>query len=267
LLAAGHTVVRGVRQVRLPNDVAVNFESDITIDPWLPRLLGADAVVNTVGLLGGTRSRMMAVHKEAPSALAAACAQVGIQKMVQVSALGVDSGLSTLYFNSKLAGEQGVRQHLPSAHVVRPSIVFGPGGDSSEMFMQLTRLPLLMLPMAGQMSVQPVHVQDLCALVLKLLCTDAPQTVATLGPEPLSMAQYLASLARQLGRRAPVILPMPMWLAQTSASLMQHLPQQVWTPETLAMLVAGSRGAPTHFKQLLGYNPRAVDNFISPLRQ
>ena len=262
LAASGHTVVRAVRTPMLPSDIAVDFERDTHADVWLPRLKGIDAVINAVGLLGGSEQRMMAVHRDAPAALANACATAGIGKFVQLSALGVDSGLSTRYFRSKLAGEQAVRAALPSAHIVRPSIVFGYGGDSSEMFMQLTRLPVLMLPQQGKMLVQPVHVDDVCGAVVKLLDLETPQTLAALGQAPTTMGQYLASLAQQLGRRAPLILAMPMFLARSSAALMQYFPQHVWTPETLAMLLAGSPGSASQLTALLGRPPRAVERFI-----
>ena len=265
LTAAGHTVRRGVRTVRLPTDIAVDFERDTSAAAWLPRLTNIDAVVNTVGLLGGTDARMMAVHRDTPAAIAAACAQLGIAHFVQLSALGVDSGLATLYYRSKLAGEQGVRSALPQAHVLRPSLVFGHGGPASRMFMQLTRLPLLMLPKAGDLPVQPVHVADVSAAVLALLSSNysTPQTIAVVGAQPMSLAQYLASLAVQLGRRAPYIAPMPLFLARSSAQLMQHLPQLVWTPETLSMLLAGSQADVAPLAACLGRMPVPVSDFVS----
>ena len=266
LLDAGHTVRRAVRTPKQPSDVAVQFERDIAPADWLARLDGIDAVVNAVGLLGGSESAMMAVHRDTPTALAAACAQRGIKRFVQMSALGVDSGLATRYFRSKLAGEQAVRAALPGAHIVRPSLVFGHGGASSKMFMQLTRLPMLMLPKAGRLTVQPVHVHDVCAAVAALLNADPAGDAMTLdavGPQAMNMADYLASLAAQLGRRAPYILPMPAFVASSSAQLMQHLPQTVWTPETLAMLVAGSSADPAGMAALLGRSALAVDQFVA----
>ena len=267
LTAQGHTVVRALRKPSEPTDISVNFEQDTTPQAWLPRLQNIDAVVNAVGILGGSEAAMMAVHAHAPSALAQAAAQAGIQTFVQVSALGVDSALNTLYYRSKLAGEQGIRAALPQAAVLRPSLVFGHGGDSSKMFMQLTCLPLLALPLAGKMAVQPVHVSDVAAGVAALLSNSQGQTVHAVGAQALPLADYLKSLAVQLGRRVPfklqAVLPMPMFAAQWSAQLAQALPQHVWTPETLAMLVAGSQADAAPFTQLLGRAPLALERFVA----
>ena len=75
----GHTVVRAVRRPNLPSDIAVDFEQDTTAETWIPRLNNIDAIVNTVGIMGGTETQMMAVHCHTPSALAQAAAQKNIQ--------------------------------------------------------------------------------------------------------------------------------------------------------------------------------------------
>ncbi len=266
LTTQGHTVIRALRKPSQPTDIAVNFEQDTAAATWLPRLRGIDAVINAVGILGGSEAQMMAVHALAPTALAQAAAQAGVKQFVQVSALGVDSGLNTLYYRSKLAGEQGIRAAMPHAAVLRPSMVYGAAGAATQMFTQLTRVPLIALPLAGRMRVQPVHVSDVAAGVAALLHASTAQTIHAVGAAPMTLADYLKSLAAQLGRSLPLklsaVLPMPMFAAQLSAQLMSHLPQHVWTPETLAMLVAGSQADAQPFTQLLGRSPLAVAAFV-----
>jgi uncharacterized protein YbjT (DUF2867 family) len=271
LTAQGHTVIRAVRKPTQPTDITVSFEQDTTATTWLPRLQGKDgkieAVVNAVGILGDSEAQMMAVHAHAPTALAQAASQVGVKHFVQLSALGVDSGLDTLYYRSKLAGEQGIRASMPQAGILRPSMVFGAAGAATQMFTQLTRLPLIALPMAGRMIVQPVHVSDVAAGVVALLSKTENQTIHAVGAAPLPLADYLKSLAVQLGRSFPLklsaVLPVPMFAAKLSAQVMSHLPQQVWTPETLAMLVAGSQADVQPFTALLGRSPLAVESFVA----
>jgi uncharacterized protein YbjT (DUF2867 family) len=267
LTQLGHNVVRGVRKPSRPTDVAVNFEQDTAAATWMQRLHGIDAVINAVGILGGSEAQMMAVHAHAPTALAQAAAQAGVKHFVQLSALGVDSGLDTLYYRSKLAGEQGIRAAMPQAGVLRPSMVYGAAGAATQMFTQLTRLPLIALPMAGRMVVQPVHVSDVAAGVAALLSKTESQTIHAVGAAPLPLADYLKSLAVQLGRSLPLklsaVLPMPMFAAKLSAQVMSHLPQHVWTPETLAMLVAGSQADAQPFTALLGRSPLAVERFVA----
>jgi uncharacterized protein YbjT (DUF2867 family) len=267
LTAQGHTVIRAVRKPTQPTDITVNFEQDTAASTWLQRLQGVDAVINAVGILGGSEAQMLAVHAHAPAALAQAAARAGVKHFVQLSALGVDSGLNTLYYRSKLAGEQGIRAAMPQAAVLRPSMVYGAAGAATQMFTQLTRLPLIALPLAGRMVVQPVHVSDVVAGLTALMTKSEGLTVHAVGAAPLPLADYLKSLAVQLGRSLPlklsVVLPMPMFAAKLSAQVMSHLPQHVWTPETLAMLLAGSQCDAQPFTALLGRSPLAVESFVA----
>src|SRR5438309_8614297 len=58
-------------------------------EEWLPNLSGHDAVVNTVGIIRETkRASFAAVHTAAPVALFEAAARSGVQKIVQLSAVG-----------------------------------------------------------------------------------------------------------------------------------------------------------------------------------
>jgi uncharacterized protein YbjT (DUF2867 family) len=273
LTAQGHTVVRAVRTPSLPSDIAVDFERDTTPAAWLPRLAGIDAVINAVGIMGGRESQMWALHCHTPAALAQAAAQAGVKHFVQVSSLGTDSGVDTVYFRTKLAGEHGIRAALPSAGIIRPSLVFGLKGASSQLFIQLTRLPIIALPLAGRMLVQPVHGSDVGAGVAAMLAQQiaqpqaAQQTIAAVGTQTVTMADYLKSIASQLGRKPPLclrtVLPMPMLAAQLSAKLAAKLPQHLWTPDTLAMLVAGSQADAEPFVNLLGRLPLPLERFVA----
>lgn len=266
LVAQGHTVVRAVRSPQSASDIAVDFERDTQPSVWLPRLKGIDAIINTVGILGGGEAQMAALHCDTPTALAQAAAQSGVARWVQVSTLGSDGDLATRYFLSKRAGELGIRSALPQAHILRPSLVFGQSGASSQLFMRLTKMPFLCLPDAGRMLVQPVHVADVAQAVVALLQHSQPQTVNAVGAKPMTMANYLKSLTAQLRRTAPfklqAVLPLPLFAAQASAKLGDYLPQQLWTTESLAMLREGNSGDAAPFIALLGRAPIAVEGFV-----
>ena len=94
LQRAGHTVHGGVsprQRTLLPGQVPMDFAHDTTAAAWLPRLQGIDAVVNAVGVLRDTRARPIdAVHRTTPIALFDACAQAGVQRVVHISALGIE---------------------------------------------------------------------------------------------------------------------------------------------------------------------------------
>ncbi len=273
LTAQGHTVIRAVRKPTQPTDIAVDFERDTSPAAWLPRLNNIDAIINAVGIIGGKQAQMMAVHCDTPTALAQAAAQLGIRYWVQLSSLGVDSGVDAVYFRTKLAGELGVRAAMPRASILRPSLVFGLYGASSQLFMNLTRLPMVALPMAGKMQVQPVHGTDVADALAALLAQQVnhpnlpAQTIAAVGANAISLTDYLAALAVQLNRKPPLVLPMPLWAARSSAAVAACLPQNLWTPDTLNMLCANNTANGQALTQLLGRAVVALDDFVSTDKQ
>ena len=259
LQRAGHTVQGGVsprQRTLLPGQVPMDFAHDTSAAAWLPRLQGIDAVVNAVGVL---RARPIdAVHRTTPIALFDACAQAGVQRVVHISALGIE-GSSTRYAQTKLAAEAHLQtlaaQGTLRPAILRPSVVYGKGGDSSALFMNLARLPVALFP--GPMltaRVQPVSVHDLAAAVVALLGPALTQTgvIDCTGPEALPMGDFIASLRQQMGHRPATVLRLPQPLTTLSARLGDAVPQSPWCSETLAMLGSDNVGNPAVFEQLLG---------------
>src|SRR3954451_780101 len=86
----------------------------------------ADVVINLVGILFERgRQRFDAVQSFGAEAVALAAAAYGA-RLVHVSALGADETSPSQYARSKAAGEGLVRAAMPSAVILRPSVVFGP---------------------------------------------------------------------------------------------------------------------------------------------
>ena len=262
LTRAGHTVRGGVsprQRTVLPTQVPMDFARDTTPDVWLPRLVGIDAVVNAVGVLRDSSARPIeAMHQHTPTALFTACAQAGIKRVAHISALGIE-GSSTRYASTKRAADAHllglVAQGALSAAVLRPSVVFGKGGDSSALFMNLARLPVALFP--GPMltaRVQPVSVHDLAAAIVALLGTSREKQgiIECAGPEALTMGAFIASLRQQLGSRPAHVLRLPDPLTQLSARLGDAVPGVPWCTETLSMLGSDNVGNPAVFEQLLG---------------
>ena len=273
LTQAGHTVHGGVSPAHRGTSalqVPMDFAHDTHAATWLPRLQGIDAVVNAVGVLRDTRARPIdAVHRDTPIALFDACAQAGVQRVVQISALGIE-GSATRYAQTKLAAEHHLRTlagqgaeppstpttHRPlNAVILRPSAVYGKGGDSSALFMNLARLPVALFPgPVLDARVQPVSVHDLAAAVVALLGPAMAHTgmVECTGPAALTMANFIASLRQQRGHRPALVVRMPQWLTHLSARLGDAVPASPWCSETLAMLGSDNVGDPAVLEQLLG---------------
>src|ERR1700736_2833221 len=84
------------------------------------------AAINLVGILaeGGAQS-FDAVQALGAGTVAKAAAAAGA-RMVHVSAIGADENSASRYARSKAAGEKAVLSAVPSATIMRPSVIFGP---------------------------------------------------------------------------------------------------------------------------------------------
>lgn len=89
---------------------------------------GAWAVVNAVNLYveRGTHT-FRSVHVGAAERIAATAARAGVARLVQLSAIGADPHSPSPYIRSRGEGEAAVRRAFPSAMLIRPAVMFGPG--------------------------------------------------------------------------------------------------------------------------------------------
>lgn len=282
LLAAGHQVVCAVRDPDARRDprfryVAADFTRDFDAAAWMPRLQGVDVVVNAVGIIREHGAQTFdAIHVRAPIALFDAAARCGVGKIVQISALGADELAQSRYHLSKKQADDFLAGLAVPSVIVQPSLVFGPGGTSARLFTALASLPLIALPGGGHQQVQPVHLDDLVAAIMALLEGDrkspaapaAPAApgarVAIVGPEPMSLRHFLATLRAALGWPRAHFIPVPMPLVRLGASAGRLLPGSLLDPETLQMLERGNTGSANRITSLLGRPPRPVREFIAP---
>lgn len=268
LREAGHTVIRAVRRPVEPGDIAVDFCNDTTKRIWLPRLKGINVVINAVGVLrDGSNTPMHKLHAETPVALFAACAEAGVERIIHLSALGVDSGVDVPYFTTRLVTERAL--HTLPTNVrwlcLRPSVIYGEDGTSAQMFRKLAKLPVHVLPMGGLQSMQPVHIDDVCTAVSRWLAdTNATnQTIEAVGAEATDMRGMLDSYREQLHRRPAWHVSMPGIFVRLAARAGDLIPSSPLCSDTYTMLMAGNTASASGFAALLGHEPRSYRKFIS----
>lgn len=214
---AARNVGRGYR-LRMLGDVGqievvqANIRDVASVDRALD---GAEACVNLVGVLYESgRQGFATLHAEAAGAIAQAAAARGVTSFVQMSAIGADANSPSKYARTKAAGEAAVRAAMPSAVILRPSIIFGAEDAFFNRFAGLTTFsPALPLIGGGHTRFQPVYVGDVAAAVAKVLGDPAAagRVYELGGPTVYSFRDLLAFILRETGR-SRLLVPVP-WFA------------------------------------------------------
>ncbi|CAM2153598.1 NAD-dependent epimerase/dehydratase domain-containing protein [Pararobbsia alpina] len=265
LMNRGHRVIKGVRDSRQTDEMAMDFTTDVEPGDWASRLCGVDIVINAVGILvernGQTFDR---IHHRAPAALFEAAAHAGVKRIVQISALGAQTG-STAYFESKRRADESLRA-LPVDHaVLRPALVYGVSGASSRFFRTIAALPVHPLPDGGHQTVRPIHIDDLADVVVTLVDSDRSHRGVhdLVGATELAYRDMLATYRASMGMSRAWRVDIPKWMIDLSASLGDRLPGSMLTRDTWHMLQQGNTGDVAATASLLGHLPAGIESFVS----
>ncbi len=224
---------------------------------------GTDAAINLVGVLYERgRQTFEAVHVNGAQTIAAAAAAAGVRSLVHISAIGASTDAEADYARSKGYGERLVREAMADAVICRPSLVIGPEDAFFNRFALYARLsPFLPLIGGGHTRFQPVYVGDVAdAIVRALGHPDARgQTFELGGPEVYSFAELMALLLSEIGRHR-FLVPVPFWLAELQAAILELLPVPPLTRDQVRLLRHDnvvSEGART--LRDLGIAPTAIE--------
>lgn len=259
LTSAGHLVTAlGRRDLDLADDGETILAARIT---------GADVVINAAGIVRDHGSNTLdAVHAEGAMRLFMACARMGIPRLVHISALGATCGGATAYQRSKGQAEK-ILEGIEGLDwcVLRPSVVIGSDGASTTMLAALAALPVPLRLGPGTWRIQPVHIDDLAEIVVRLVARSGPwpRFLDVVGPAPMTTDTLTSALRSWLGLPARGFLPLPERLVDAVAAIGERLTNGPLNREVVAMLKAGNTGNPEEIAAVLGRPPRALDEALA----
>ena len=262
----GHRVSKGVRHAVHQEDVQIDYVTDLAPAVWLPRLRSIDVVINAVGILIERGNQTFdLIHRRAPLALFEAARLAGVQRIIQISALGAQTG-DTDYFATKRAADDYLQSSPVTHHVLRPALVYGPAGSSSRFFRALAALPIHPLPAGGHQLVRPIHVDELAEIVVRLVnavAADGPVLELVGGTQceyQDMLATYRLSMALPPARRISI----PAAVIDLAAAFLDRVPHSMLTRDTWRMLQMGSTAHVAPTTQVLGRSPSGLETFVAP---
>ncbi|MEA2940916.1 MAG: hypothetical protein QOD09_1445 [Bradyrhizobium sp.] len=232
LAAAGHNVRAASRKpkrvraheliewVELPD-----LENEVD---WDSLVAGMDIVVHLAAIahrshtFGGDYAR---ANRVATASLAQACGRHRIKRLIFMSSIGAQAGSAadhvvteldepwpiTAYDRAKLAAEEEIRRSGVPFTILRPVIVYGPGAKANiALIMRIAALPLPLPFGAFKNQRSLLAIDNLVNAVMVCLASPATlnQTFIVCDPQPISLAEMLATL-REAAGRPPRLFPVP----------------------------------------------------------
>ncbi|MBQ9602038.1 MAG: sugar nucleotide-binding protein [Neisseriaceae bacterium] len=228
-------------------------------------LSNQQVIINAVGVMSRYAEVLDKVHYQTPKLLAEIAADMNIKHWVQLSALGADWQYPAEFLASKGRGDNAVLQIMPSVNIARPSVIYGRGGASCELFIKLAKLPILPLPEQGRFLLQPVCVNEVAIGLANMAENPLPHgaIVNMTGGKVVSMAEYLTIMRQNLHHKLPAkVLNIPLSLIKPFLPITKILSNGMLSPDSIQMLQDGNTADNAAFACLLGKTPQNPDEFI-----
>lgn len=170
----------------------------------------SNVVVNVVGRTWDTRNfTMHETHVDGAARIAEVVKELGIERLIHVSALGASTDSECEWLKTKAQGEQAVKSIFPRATIIRPATLWGAQDKFLNTNAQMLRYWPLFLLVNGQVKMAPIWVNDVATAMINSLKTQdaVGQTYELAGPEVLSQEELARWMDKVLKTNKKFVLP------------------------------------------------------------
>ena len=214
-----------------------------------------DIVINLLGILHQSKKESFDnIHHIWPSHLANVMKDLGIKRLLHVSALGASIKAPSLYLKSKALGESELlKQKNLDITILRPSIIFGAKDNFINMFKILVKwLPVIAL-LSPNSKFQPIFIEDVSKILIKTLFDK--KTYGKMydlgGPDVYSLKDIIRLIIRS-EKLTRIIIPLNKSLSYLFAFIMEMMPIKIltrdnWRSMEVDNVVNTQRGIPYRY--------------------
>ena len=149
------------------------------------------------------------MHHDLPQRILKFCTKLGINRMIQMSALQASEHAPSQYLKSKGLGEKFLLGQSKKINVtiIRPSIIFGRGDSFINLFAKLIKfLPVILLAKPNA-KFQPIYVENVASAFVEAI--DNPITYGKsydlAGPTAYTFREIIQYVAKVLNKKRLVI--------------------------------------------------------------
>jgi len=229
------------------------------------RFVGADAVINLVGILNEKPhdgSGFELAHVQLLNHLATACEQAGVKRFIQMSALNANHAIdssSSHYLRTKGEAEVVLHQRKLDVTIFRPSVIFGAQDSFLNRFHGLLKIAPFLPLACPQSRFQPVFVGDVVRSFSTALTTHGTigQSYDLVGPKTYTLLELVQYVMKLTATKRPIV-GLPDWASRLQASIFEWLPGKPFSKDNYRSLqrdsISDNNGLP-----ILGIEPTALE--------
>lgn len=167
--------------------------------------------------------------------------RAGVARIVHISIANASIESTLPYYRGKALVERALTEAGLPYSIVRPTWIFGGERDvlANNIAWILRRIPIFALPGSGRYPVQPVHIEDLARICLRVAHADGDVIVDAAGPETMTFDELVQTIRRAVGTRSPILHLPPVVMAAVSRALGFLVNDVVLTLDEIRGLTSG----------------------------
>jgi len=213
----------------------VNIFDETRLNNLISRV---DICINLIGILfeKDKRNTFDKIHSDFPERLSKICKNNNVD-FIHISALALNKAKDSKYAQSKIKGENKIRQNFLEATIIKPSIVYSVDDNFSTRLLTLLRLlPIFPIYYKGETKYSPIHASEVAELIFFVISEKIiSKDIEAIGPEVLSFKRIIQILLKSINKKR-LLISMPLPLAKMSAFFFQLFPNPLLTIDQLRLL-------------------------------
>lgn len=213
-----------------------NWQKDVKYHNYIIHLASQ---ISSKNPLEFTKNNVLATKN-----LIASAKKGNVKRIILFSSASVSSIREDMYSKTKKKQEQYIANSKIDSVIIRPSMIYGPGDQKNIGWLinLVKRLPIIPLPGGGSFGRQPVYINDICQIVLKMLTLKKPKKIYEIhGLEYITLEQMVKTINEVFKLKKPVI-PVPILLLKLSIKASEKIfPNPKFTSDQIESLISGEK--------------------------
>lgn len=221
-----------------------------------------DTVIHLASVIKSSdHQEFMNINVQGTRNLIEACIKNKVKKIIYISSLDAVLNKSNIYGKSKAISENAIENSNIDYIILRPALIYGKGSKDIIMLTKLIRgHPVVPVIGSGRGKLQPVYVNDICDIILKLIESDIKnKTYFIAGEQKISLNDLIDKIANMFSKKViKVHIPLKLlWLPLKLYSFIVE--NSVLNYESLSLLNQDKTCEINEIKKDFDFKPISLD--------